>query len=148
MCGSEEELFLTEIEGTQLNVCKNCSRYGKVIKSLKVEEPKIEKQERRFVERGSEIVQGFVPGFNKLIKEKREKIKLKQKEFAKVIAEKESVIHKLESGMEPNMELARKIEKFLKIRLVEEQEVKKAEIKTDSDNYTIGDIIKIKKGKS
>ena len=71
-------------------------------------------------------------------------------EVAKRIAEKESVVHKVESGhMKPNLSLARKFEKFLKISLVETVELdgagkgaKKAGSSTGS--LTIGDMIKVK----
>ena len=148
MCGAEEELFLTEVEGTRLNACKNCCKFGKVMNKIKKEPEREQRNEIGSMGRNTEIIQGFIPDFNKLIKEKRERLNLKQKELAKVIAEKESVIHKLESGIEPNLELARKIERFLKINIIEEQEIKKTEIKTNSGEFTIGDIIKIKKRKS
>ena len=76
---------------------------------------------------------------------------LKQEDLAKEIAEKESVIHWLETGRhEPSLELARKLEKFLGIRLIDEAEegtgggIISAESK---GKYTLGDFIKIKKRK-
>jgi len=150
LCGKEEELFLTEIEGTKLNVCKGCSKFGKVIKKIeKRDNVTYEKKEpiTKIATPDVEIVQLIVPNFNKIIKGKREKLGLKQKELAKIIAEKESVIHKLESGLiEPNLGLVRKLEKFLKVKLVEEQEVTRTGSKaTISSDITIGDLIKIKK---
>jgi putative transcription factor len=145
LCGSEEELFLTEIEGTKLNVCKNCSRYGTILKKEK-KRIKQEPKKQNFELDDSETIQTFVPDFDKIIKQKRESMGLKQKEFARMIAEKESVIHKLESGsLEPSIDLARKLEKFLKIRLIESQKVEKSDIKTTPSSFTIGDIIKTRK---
>jgi putative transcription factor len=73
---------------------------------------------------------------------------LKQEELAKKIAEKESVIHKLESGsIIPAIPLARKLEKFLRIALVETIEVDSPETsdrRSSSDGLTLGDLIRIK----
>ncbi len=143
ICGSDEELFLADIEGTNLNVCKKCSNYGNVIKKIKKHVAPAKTNSKNFEAESSEIIQTFVDNFNNIIKEKREKLGLKQKELAKIMAEKESVIHKLESGtIEPDLQLARKIEKVLKIKIIEEQEVKKTETKHNTEKLTIGDLIK------
>ena len=70
---------------------------------------------------------------------------LKQKEFAKFLAERESLIHKMESGTyTPSIELARKLERQLGISLVEQKEVKTQKLEKKASKFTIGDIIKIK----
>ena len=81
------------------------------------------------------------------IKKKREKLGIKQVDFAKQVRERYSLISKIETGaIEPNIKLARKLEKHLKIRLVEEyQEKPKHLAKSEGDGVTIGDMIKIKK---
>ena len=70
-----------------------------------------------------------------------------QKELARKLNEKVSIIHKMEtSSFEPNISLARKLEKFLKIKLIElHEEVHKKETRAKSDAFTIGDFIKVKK---
>lgn len=148
MCGNEEQLYKTSIEGSELNVCKQCSKYGKVIK--KIQEPKkVEKpKEKKTIQKEEpEITQIINPEFSQLIKKKRESLNLSQKEFAKKINEKESLIHNIESNrFEPNIKLAKKIEKFLKIKLIEEykEETQKL-MKGKSETLTIGDFIKVKK---
>ena len=144
LCGSEGRLFKTLIENSELNACKECSKYGKVVAVVKTEtEKKPRKEYRVNTFPNKELIQIIVPDYAERIKRKREKLRLKQKEFAKKINEKESLIHKIETGQfEPNIMLARKIEKFLKISLVEqyEEEHKKTE-KTKSDTFTIGDLL-------
>ncbi len=146
LCGAEEELFLAEVEGTNLNVCKNCSKFGKVIEKTQMNEiPK--KTEKVKTAPDKERVQIIVDNYSSLIKKKRESLGLKQKELAKKIAEKESVIHKIESGhIEPNINLARKLEKDLSIRLIEEEKVEEVAIKpkTKDLTVTIGDMLKPK----
>ena len=74
---------------------------------------------------------------------------LKQKELAKMLAEKESVIHKLESGnIEPSLNLARKLERQLRIKIIEQHELGKEDnhkYKSKRTVLTIGDLISVKK---
>ena len=147
LCGTEtENSFRAIVEGTELNVCKDCAKYGKVIekKAIKVEE---KRQFTKSAEPEKEIIQVIVPDFAQRIKNKRELLGLKQKDFAKKISEKESLIHNLETGsFEPSISLAIKLERFLKIKLIEEYEEKHQEgSKTETDGFTVGDLIKIKK---
>ena len=37
MCGAKTKLFRTLIESTEMNVCRDCSKFGKVISELKEE---------------------------------------------------------------------------------------------------------------
>ena len=151
MCGSDEQLFKTNIEGSILNVCKTCSKFGKVISTVKPPEQvkKEEKQQRKHVARAAEpeVVYVITPDFAKRIKKKRESLGLEQKKFAKLINEKDSIVSKLETGaFEPNIKLARKLEKFLHIKLVEEyREEQKAALVKAKKGVTIGDVVKLKK---
>ncbi len=149
LCGAKtESLFRAIVEGTELNVCKDCAKYGKVIekKPIKVIEEKKE-YVKKSAEPEKEVIQVIVPDFAQRIKKKRESLGLKQKEFAKKISEKESLIHNMETGsFKPSISLARKLEKSLKIKLVEEYEEEHKKIsETETDGFTIGDLIKIKK---
>jgi len=145
MCGSEGKLYQAVIEDAVLNVCHECSKFGKVIGVVKQNEVdneavKVGKEPK------IEIMDMVVQDYAEKIRKKRESLGLKQEEFAKKISEKESLIQKIESGhFEPSIGLAKKIGKFLKVKLVEEHEEKhekQAHSKTDS--FTIGDFIKIK----
>ena len=148
MCGSKTKLFITEIESSQMNVCRDCSKFGKIIAEVK--EPEKPKKIKEIIEDAgpqTEILQVIVEGYAQKIKNAREKLNLDQKDFAKKINEKQAVIHKIETGsFEPGMSLARKLEKFLKIKLVEQhEEIHEKTKQTKSDDFTIGDFINIKK---
>lgn len=149
MCGSETTLYKTLIEGTELNVCKECAKFGKIIAPIRVEVKETKKTEKKDIPKGPEreIIQVLIQKYGEKIKKAREQLGLKQKDFAKKINEKESLIHNIEIGrFEPNIDLARKIERFLKIKLIEQhEEVKDRLKKTKTDELTIGDLIKIKK---
>ena len=100
MCGSEGKLYKAIIEGAELNVCQECSKFGKVISVIKQEtavKKKVAKA-KEVKEPEQEIMQLIVEDFAEKIKKKRESLGLKQKEFAKKIGEKESLVQKIESG--------------------------------------------------
>ncbi len=150
ICGKDELLFKANIEGTMMNVCKPCSKYGKVISvardKINVEQKKDDAKLEAPV-RKKEIVQTVVEDYGERVKKRREHLGLKQEELAKMLSEKESLLHHIESGkFEPNIELARKLERFLKIKLVEEYEEENSQLpRGKADDLTIGDLIKVKK---
>jgi len=156
LCGKGSDLIKAEIEGSFLNVCGKCSKFGRIVeensfmKSVyekektvflnKQKDKKVEKKEREFVDT-------VVSDYFARIRKARESLRLTQKELGEKIAEKESIIHKIESGlMEPNLKLAKKLESFFKIKLIEiyeEGKIKKIDFK--SDKLTIGDLVDMKK---
>jgi len=151
LCGKSGELYKTEIEGSQLNVCGSCSKYGIVISKVQNASPVQHKKEAKLTMENEkdekEIVYFIVDNYASMIKRKREELGLRQEELAKQINEKSSVLNHLESGkLKPSLKLAKKLEKFLKIKLIDEQEVSKGvPVKHESGNgLTIGDMIKLK----
>jgi putative transcription factor len=156
MCGAKDQLFKTEIEGTEMNLCKNCSKFGKVISAVRIppkpkksarhEEEKIEIMQRT----PQEITEEIIENYPELISTKRQKLNLKQKELAIKMAEKESIIQKVEAGQfKPSIPLARKFERALGIKLIEEHiEEHKQAFRAKSEKMTIGDFMYIKKSKS
>jgi len=50
LCGKEGNLFLAIVEGSQLQVCNQCSGYGKVIKRI---QPEIKKKEKNYYSHSS-----------------------------------------------------------------------------------------------
>jgi putative transcription factor len=146
MCGSANATVKAKVEGSELKLCMNCAKYGKVISRVFTEShgtPKSQYKKPELPEK-LEIVN---EDFSEIIKKAREKLGLKQEELAQKIAEKESLIHHIESGQfTPSIDLAKKFEKFLKIKLVEEyKENHDSEKKKNSNEVTIGDFIKIRK---
>ena len=143
MCGKDSGLFKTMIEGSLLNVCENCSKYGKIIEKVEKEPVKSKIIKRKMDEPNDFIVDGYF----KIIKEAREKKNLTQKELAMKINEKESVIEKIEQGkMEPDILFAKKLGNFLNIKLIEKIEIKEGvNINFKDKGMTIGDLLKIKK---
>ena len=144
LCGREEILSLSLVEGVELKVCKKCSSFGKAIKKpvyfAKKVEAKPQSQEPQI-----ETIESIRPDFPKLIRDKREKLGLKQEEFARFLTERVSLIHKIEQGeYTPPIEMAKKIEKQLNISLIETNQVLPQHIKAKPETFTIGDIVKVK----
>jgi len=143
LCGKNSKLTDAIIEGAMLSVCSNCVRFGKVVLVQKIE-PARKVPRKIELEEESEII---TENYSQLIKKARESMEIRQKELAKKISEKESVIHKLESGsMKPTISLARKLEKFLSIKLIEIYKAQeKKQLDLSNPGLTIGDLLKLKK---
>lgn len=141
MCGKEGPVITAIVEGTQMTVCQACGKFGKVV----------QKPVARFVQKQAistpETPEVVVSDYAQRVRTAREKSGMTQKEFAMMLNEKESIIHKIENGQfVPPISMARKLEKLLKIKLVElEEEEKTEKAQKASGPLTIGDIINLKK---
>jgi len=146
MCGSEKRLFRTVIEDTELKVCVSCAQFGKVIGEIKPEVVKKKVQKETESKPEKVVIQAVVSDYAERIRKKRELLGMKQEEFAKRLSEKESIVHKLETGVyRPSIKMAQKLERILKIRLIEKIEEESVDPpKSSGDIFTIGDFIKIK----
>ena len=151
LCGKEGELYKVRIEGSILNVCKQCSAYGEVISRVKVSKPifKVKKAENVASGEEEETIESVVEDYAKLVREKREALGLTQEELARKLNEKESIIHKIETGCyTPTIALAKKLERFLGIKLVTEEKITKPKLATkprDDEHLTLADAIRLKK---
>lgn len=139
LCGKNTQLVRAIVEGTEVNVCENCGKYGKILRK-----PVVKSAPQPAARQ--EVLDVVTQDYAKLIREAREKRGLTQKEFAKELNEKESILQKIENGnFVPPINMARKLEKLLKIKLVElEEEEKQQTSKSKTGTLTIGDVIKTK----
>ena len=146
MCGKETELYTASIEGVTMKVCPRCAGHGKILRKPAPEPKKIWKKKISApAEPEVELVEAIVDDYAKKIRDARTKAGMTQKEFAKKINEKESLLHKMETkSFKPSMPLAKKLEKILHIKLIEQREEEKITMpKTGkSGTLTIGDLIK------
>jgi len=133
-------LFRAKVEDTILEVCEDCSKYGELIETKPVRIVKFRRMPR--VKEEAETI--IVDNYGKKIIEARKKINLTREEFAKKINEKESVIRRVESEeMEPDDKLAKKIERFLNIKLRKTYKEKPIEKKLIRGELTLGDIVEV-----
>lgn len=143
MCGTDTNLVKTSIEGSELNVCNKCANFGKIINKPRTI---VFKPKPATFNKNSSLTLSIIPNYASVIKSKRESLELNQEDLAKKLNEKWSVIQKIESNsFKPSFDLARKLERFLKIELVEQIKEEQIEnIKQSSEVFTLGDIIKQK----
>ncbi len=153
LCGREVmDYYEAIIEGSLLNVCVYCSKFGKIVNVKKLGEGE-KKEKFRLSEQlkknlRERFIDNIVSDYNLRVKGAREGMGLKQEELAKSISVKESVIHNIESKrLEPSDDIAKKLENFLNIVLIEKIENKEPEKNIDLkfDGLTIGDLLKLKK---
>ncbi len=147
LCGKQASLVPTLIETVKMDVCTACTRFGQVLQQRQVAAVLQKKQEEQQRKRHREEPQlSIVEDYADRIRKKREQLGLKQVDLARMIAERESLIQKMEtSQFEPPLDLAKKLEKYLHIRLI-------VEIKEDavmpgqekSEGFTLGHFMKAK----
>jgi putative transcription factor len=141
MCGKDGFLKRMKVEGTVMNVCQDCSKFGVPVERTALSYPRRTQRKERV-----EVVEFVVNNYAEIIRNARNKTGLKQEDFARQINEKESIVHKIETGhFSPSLKLARKLEKFLHIKLVERESSEPLKVNTKAEGiggFTLGDMIK------
>lgn len=156
LCGKvTDQLSKAKIEGVVMELCTNCAKHGTRVVSPR----NIPSHSSGFKRRNNSKTDSeeFVSlSYAKDIKSARESLKLKPEELAKKLNEKESLILKIESGNhKPNFAMAKKLESFLKIKLIKTRSINKTHERYEqsqdnkeegprgrSSSLTFGDILK------
>ncbi|MBR5503710.1 MAG: TIGR00270 family protein [Methanobrevibacter sp.] len=162
ICGKEIEgkPLRTKIDGSVLLVCNDCAKFGRVQRDTPHErrfvtrdkkgrkEANAKARPKKTQPRREEPMDELVEDYNVVIRQAREAKGWKREELGAKIYEKVSVINRLESGkMEPDLKLARKLEKTLNIKLIEKYDDMDLESfkSASSGPNTLGSIVKIKR---
>jgi putative transcription factor len=138
LCGkSTDKLYTVYIEGTILNVCKDCLRYGK---SVNENENIIKENKLKIKEIVGEVID---ENYNRILIKYREEHKLRQEDMAKLLGIKESLYKSIENKkIIPDINLAKKIEKTLGIKITKKEVLTEKINNKDNKNYiTVGDIL-------
>ena len=152
MCGSESAMLSSrKISGSVIQVCSSCVDLGSepthresighrayVAQTL---------QKRNMKRRYSDIEADdkvLISNYGAVVRKAREKLGIDHATLASKISEKKSIVTSVESGnMRPNEKLIKKLENFLKIRLMERvdpgPEIKS---KKSGEGLTMGDLLK------
>ena len=145
MCGRTGSLFQTKIEGSILNACTSCAKYGD-----RVVRPKgFNVRKRSFSHPDDEFK--VVPNIARLLQKEQQKRNMDLSQFSALINEKTSLVQKwLNGSIVPSIPVARKLSKLLDVRLLRKEsssitnESSEKVEKKPSDGMTFGDFIKVR----
>lgn len=155
ICGKEirGRAYKILISGATLTVCKECSKYGTLIKTptLKASKPahRINIRRPRRIIKDSLFQEDImlVEDYNIIIKRARESLGWTQDLLAARIGEKVSVIKRIEGGdMVPDLRLAKRLEKVLGVKLFERtpESTGLGAENVSRFELTLGDIVRLK----
>ncbi|HDH27525.1 MAG TPA: TIGR00270 family protein [Euryarchaeota archaeon] len=126
ICGKEilKKAVDVDIEGTRMRVCGACARLGKrYVAPAAAAKPGFRSHRRPAAPKKEKVLE-IVDDCAVLVRKNRERLGLTQDQLGAKINEKGSVISRIESGhMEPDMRMAKKLERFLGVTLLEEPEI-------------------------
>ncbi len=144
------------IDGSELQVCEKCAKFGEVVDKFSPVPRKIVPNERAFrkpapisrFRRRDEFreMPELVPDYGKVVREAREKMKLTPEKLGKKIKEKASLIKKIERhDIVPEDAVRKKLEKELDIKLIDQLGDEEWSSRGGGKGLTLGDIASIKK---
>ncbi len=142
LCGRQSsQLYVANIEGATLHICSSCAAGAKGVKGpvARPAAATVSAQERV----SNADVPSLIDGYGFAIRQARERMKLPLKVMAEMLSEKETLLLRIEEGKaQPTVELTRKLEKFLGIRLTEESRDESGFVAGKAPEATLGDFIK------
>lgn len=166
MCGAETDDPTTiQTEGTQLEVCSNCTEFGTVLHDEERKKSKTPSGSGSSSSGGGggktrqsppssgggpshdpmDELGTLAPDYDQRVRNARENAGMKQEELADELNEKLSLIRKIERGeMRPSEDVRGKLESALGVSLTEEVGGEEWETEDSSGGYTVGDIIERK----
>jgi len=153
VCGKEirGKGFKVIIEGSEVTVCARCRDLGVAKPVSMVSQRGVKKVilKKKSSPSKIEFIEELIDDYHLIIKREREKRGWSQKDLAKKIQEKESLIRKIENAeITPEPEVVEKLEKLFNIKLREKVPEVKIDLKKSNLTPTLGDIVVIKKKKS
>lgn len=150
-CGTNApNLYKVKIAGSVMNVCGKCRKMGKDLDEKKSAPAYTFKHKKKDV-----VLEEVVNNYPSLINSALTKKGLNFHQLAKVLNIKESTINKYVTGkIKPDVETAKRIEKFLEIKLTEEVDEIETSVDVEvvdedekSSGTTLGDLLKKQMGK-
>ncbi|MDE1871318.1 MAG: TIGR00270 family protein [Candidatus Micrarchaeota archaeon] len=142
ICGIKAgDIYIVDVEDVELRVCTKCAR-GKKVVSQVIERPGFG---RKRVAEGNEDEPQLIENYGSAIHSAREAMKIPLKVLAEMLNEKETLLLRIEQQRTlPSVELTKKLEKALAIRLMEkgQQGENPGASRGSRDRATLGDFIK------
>jgi len=116
ICGNGPAEIKIKINNTILSVCQLCAKYGTIIEDNKTKSQKAIPKPVQQQENAEEML---LDNFGKIIERARLEKGLNQKEFAAQLNIPLNVLKLAEAGRRLDLITAKKIEKALKVKLIE-----------------------------
>ncbi|MGD0729195.1 MAG: multiprotein-bridging factor 1 family protein [Candidatus Micrarchaeaceae archaeon] len=146
LCGAKmKDVYVVNVDNVELRVCIKCAQGKKIISKVMEQKkgnvlqmPKKDKNE----------IPQIVENYGRIIHDARESMKLPMKVLAEMINEKETLLSRVEQQRTmPSVELTKKLEKALSIKLTEESQVQKENMHSYGNNEeaTLGEFVTKKK---
>ncbi len=151
MCGNNDKLKKTRIEGAVLKVCSDCQDTGKVLRSSSSGRSDSKRKQRKKKGKKKPRAQKkqLDPDFDEKVKEAREDKGWSMEKLADLMNEKESVVKRVESGdLKPDKKLAGKMKKHLGVKLYKRRSgigYGHSDGGSSGGKATIGDVAEVKK---
>jgi len=140
------------IDGSTLDVCKSCARFGKPEDKWSPVPKKMVPVERAFTVRRPKPRDHFkdlvelIPEFGRKIREARESLGLTPEELAARIKEKAALLKKIErEEISPEDDVRKKLERELKIKLTDQVSEARVKASGAGKGLTLGDIASIRR---
>jgi uncharacterized protein (TIGR00270 family) len=127
-----------KIEGVMMDVCGRCAGLGEEIVKPKIS---VVKREIRPPEEFETSVRSDL---GKLVKGRREKLRLTQEELAKRLSLNVSLITRIENGWTPPLAIVEKLERFFRTELKDTAETTKTKAQARNKPLTLGDVAEIR----
>ncbi len=156
ICGSKivGRPYIALVDGVEMVLCASCylklSKSGRA-KLIRIGEPEEERKPRRKVKRSYRVTYEVVEDYAERISSARLRKKLSLKDLAQKLRISENMMRKIEQGrFKPSIELARRMEAILGVKLLEpteelEEEYEGEEEKVKEELPTLGDIVVIRR---
>ncbi|OPY51230.1 MAG: transcription factor [Methanosaeta sp. PtaU1.Bin060] len=141
------------IDGSALEVCRNCARFGKPEDKWSPVPKKMVPVERAFTpvrrpkprDHFKDLME-LIPDFGRRIREARESLGLTPEELAARIKEKAALLKKIErEEISPEDDVRKKLERELKIKLTDQVSDERMRASGTGKGLTLGDIASIRR---
>lgn len=161
VCGKGPAKLKAIIEGAKFEVCETCAKHGKIVNepskkssgpgqvNTGVKTSSAFKSNRKDINNSSNTREEIVEDYAEILRKEFNKSGKTYKDFANELMENESYMRKIIRGeMTPTIATAKKLEKKLGIKLIEEADNERINFKSSTSNeLTLADLVEIKKKK-
>ncbi len=142
ICGKKaNDIYVVNVEDVELRVCTKCAK-GKKIVSKAVDNRKVQSFPKNSKSEEPQLVENY----GALIHNARESMRIPLKVLAEMLNEKETLLLRIEQEQTlPSLQLAKKIEKALMIKLAEpEKQNENLVLSRNKERITLGDFVEEK----